>query len=219
MYGIFDMMGERQKAQMKIVLAKVAAQAATAPKGSAEQQVGTFLQRLYGHRRPRCRRNGAAQPQLDAIASIGSMDDLVRYLATAQATTSAPPALLALKPEVGFNDSSRYVIDAGAGMFGVPFDDVLAETPDSPRRAGYQTYLDQVMQVAGYAPDEAARLAALAVSIEAALQPGKTAARRCERALEDQQSDHARRLRPDPELDLTASTSRRSACPRRATSF
>ncbi len=173
MYGIFDMMGERQKAQMKALLAQIGATASAAPKGSPEQQVGTFYNAFMDTAARDAAGMTPLQPQLDAIAAIGSMDDLVRYLATARATTSAPPALLLLKPDIGLNDSSRYVINAGAGSFGVPFDDVLAEAPDSPRRTGYRNYLAQVMQVAGYAPDEAARLADLAISIEAALQPGK----------------------------------------------
>jgi putative endopeptidase len=173
MYGIFDMMGDRQKAQKKVLLAQIGATASVAPKGSPEQQVGTFYNAFMDTAARDAAGMAPLQPQLDAIAAIGSMEDLVRYLATARATTSAPPALLLLKPDVGLNNSSRYVISAGAGSFGVPFDDVLAEAPDSPRRTGYKDYLAQVMQVAGYAPDEAARLADLAVSIEAALQPGK----------------------------------------------
>jgi len=173
MYGIFDIMGERQKAVMKVILARIGAEAATAPKGSPEQQVGT----LYNAYMNSAARDAAGmsplQPQLDAIAAIQSMDDLVRYLGTARATTSAPPALLDLRPDVGLEDSFRWVVTVNAGRFGVPFDDILAEPPEAPRRAGYTTYLTQVLQVAGYAPDEAARLATLASGIEAALQKGK----------------------------------------------
>ena len=158
---------------MKGVLAQVGAKAATAPKGSPEQQVGTF----YNAYMDTAARDAAGmtplQPQLDAIAAIQSMDDLVRYLATSRATTSAPPALLLLRPDVGLNDSSRYVINAGAGTLRRALRRCPGRGARRPPRAGYQTYLTQVMQVAGYAPDEAARLAELAVSIEAALQPGK----------------------------------------------
>ncbi|MCA3445357.1 MAG: M13 family metallopeptidase [Rhodobacter sp.] len=173
MYSIFDIMGERQKALMKVVLAQIGAQAATAPKGSPEQQVGT----LYNAYMDTSARDAAGmtplQPQLDAIAAIRSMEDLARYLGTAMATTSAPRGLLELTPEVGLNDSSRWLVTVYAGTFGVPFDDILAEPPEAPRHAGYRTYLTHVMQVAGYAPPEAARLAALATTIEAALQKGK----------------------------------------------
>jgi putative endopeptidase len=173
MYSIFDIMGERQKAVMKGVLAGLGAGAATAPKGSPEQQVGT----LYNAYMDIAARDAAGmtplQPQLEAIAAIQSMDDLARYLGTARATTSTPPALLDLRPDVGLEDSFRWVVMVNAGRFGVPFDDILAEPPEAPRRAGYTTYLTQVLQVAGYAPDEAARLGTLASGIESALQKGK----------------------------------------------
>ncbi|MCF1710543.1 M13 family metallopeptidase [Tabrizicola sp. J26] len=172
-YGMLDIMGERQKAQMKVVLAQAGAEAATAPKGSPVQQVGT----LYNAFLDTAARDAAGmkplQPQLDAIAAIQSNDDLVRYLATSWINTSAPPALIELKPDIGFADSSQYVMMVYAGAFGVPFDDVLAEPPDGPRRSAYKTYLTQVLQVAGYDPTEAARMADLATSIESALQPGK----------------------------------------------
>jgi putative endopeptidase len=173
MYGIFDIMGERQKVVMKVILAQLGEGADTARRGSPEQQVGT----LYNAYMDTAARDAAGmtplRPQLDAIAAIRSMDDLVRYLGTSQATTAAPPALLDLTPDVGLADSSRWVISVDVGKFGVPFDDILAEPPEAPLHAGYRTYLTQVMQVAGYAPDEAARLAGLATRIEAALQKGK----------------------------------------------
>ena len=172
MYGMFDIMGERQKAVMKVILARIGAEAATAPKGSPEQQVGT----LYNAYMDLAARDAAGmaplQPQLESIAAIQSMDDLVRYLGTAKATTFAPPGLLELTPEAGLNDSSRWVITVYAGTIGVPFDGILAEPPEAPLHAGYRTYLTEVMQVAGYTPPESARLAALAIKIESALEKG-----------------------------------------------
>ncbi len=172
-YSIFDIMADRQKAVMAVLLPQIGAAAATAPKGSPEQQVGT----LYNAFLDTAARDAAGmaplQPQLDAIAAIRTPDDLVRYLGTAKATTSALQGLLDLKPDVGLVDSSRWVVSVNAGKFAVPFDDILAEPPEGPRRAGYTTYLTQVLQVAGYAPDEAARLAALASTLEATLQKGK----------------------------------------------
>ena len=91
MYSIFDIMADRQKAQMKGVLAHVGAKAATAPKGSPEQQVGTF----YNAYMDTAARDAAGmtplQPQLDAIGAIQSMDDLVRYLATSRGDDFGAP--------------------------------------------------------------------------------------------------------------------------------
>jgi putative endopeptidase len=173
MFGMLDMMGERQKAQMKGLLPQIGAAAAAAPKGSPEQQVGAMYNAFLDTAVRDAAGMAPLQPQLDAIAAIGSTEDLIRYIATSRVTTSAPPGLLELRPDVGLTDSSRWVITVNAGAFGLPFDDILAEPPEGPRRAAYLTYLTEVLKVAGFAPDEAARMAGLAVGIEAALAKGK----------------------------------------------
>ena len=70
-------------------------------------------------------------------------------------------------------DSERYAIYGAAGEFGLPADDVYDDAPGSPRIAAYRTYLAQMLEVAGYAPAEAGRIADLAIAIETELHAAK----------------------------------------------
>ena len=69
-YGVFDIVGERLKAQMKLVLAQAGAHVATAPEGSPARQVGAF----YNAYMDTAARDAAGmtplRPQLDAIAAV-----------------------------------------------------------------------------------------------------------------------------------------------------
>ena len=70
-------------------------------------------------------------------------------------------------------DSERYAIYGAAGEFGLPAEDVYDDAPGSPRIAAYRTYLARMLEVAGYAPAEAGRIADLAIAIETELHAAK----------------------------------------------
>jgi putative endopeptidase len=171
-YGIFDIVGERLKARMKIILTQAGAAAETAPGGSPAQQVGA----IHAAYMDVAARDAAGvtplRPQLDEIAAIESLDDFTRLMG-ALAHTDGPLLLAAFGPMDDLADSARYAIYGAAGQFGMPADDVYDDAPDSPRIAAYRTYLAQILEVAGYAPAEAGRIADLAISIETELHAAK----------------------------------------------
>lgn len=167
-YSIFDIVGERLKAQMKVVLAEAGAAAETAPKGSPAQQVGAF----YDSYMDTAARDAAGvapiEAQLEAIAAAQSLDDLTRLMGSF-ARTDGPVLLAAFGPMEDLADSSRYAIYGVAGRFGSPADDIYDDAPGSPRLIAYRTYLAAVLEIAGYDPAEAARISDLAIAIETEL--------------------------------------------------
>lgn len=171
-YGIFDIVGERLKAQMKIVLAQAGAHVATAPEGSPARQVGAF----YNAYMDTAARDAAGvapiRPQLDAIAAIGSFDDLTRTMGSL-ANTNGPLLLAAFGPMEDLADSKTYAIYGAAGQFGMPADDVYDDAPGSPRLAAYRAYVARMLDVAGYDAAEARRVADLAIAIETELHAAK----------------------------------------------
>lgn len=169
---VFDFMRERLKAQMTTAVAEAGAAAATAAKGSPAQQVGSF----YNAYMDIARRDAAGiepiRGELDRIAAIGSMDDLTRFMA--HLVRIGGPALLAgFGPFPDFADAKRYAIIGVGGQLGLEREDLYDDPPESPRRAAYRAYVEQVMTVAGYAPEEAARIAGLTLDIETGLHGGK----------------------------------------------
>ena len=91
-YGVFDIVGERLKAQMKLVLLQAGAHVATAPEGSPARQVGAF----YNAYMDTAARDAAGmtplRPQLDAIAAVQSLDDLTRLMGSPGEHGRAPPS-------------------------------------------------------------------------------------------------------------------------------
>ncbi len=171
-YGVFDIVGERLKAQMKLVLLQAGAHVATAPEGSPARQVGAF----YNAYMDTAARDAAGmtplRPQLDAIAAVQSLDDLSRLMGSL-ANTDGPLLLAAFGPMEDLADSERYAIYGAAGDFGMPAEDVYDDAPGSTRFAAYRSYLAQMLEVAGYAPAEAGRIADLAIAIETELHAAK----------------------------------------------
>ena len=171
-YGIFDIVGERLKAQMKIVLALAGAHVATAPEGSPARQVGAFYNAYMDTAARDAGGIAPIRPQIDAIATIGSFDDLTRTMGSL-AITDGPLLLAAFGPMEDLADSKAYAIYGAAGQFGMPADDVYDDAPGSPRLVAYRAYLARMLEVAGYDAAEARRVADLAIAIETELHAAK----------------------------------------------
>jgi putative endopeptidase len=173
-YGIFDIMGERLKAQMKIVVENAGAHATTAAQGSPVQLVGDFYNAYMD---AESRDSVGIEPlraELDRIAAIDSLDDLVRFMGR-MPRIGGPLLLVGFGPSPDFADSKRYAIYGVGSTFGLDphFDDVFNDPPDSPRLIAYKTYLEDVLQVAGYQAADATRIAAATIEIETELHAAK----------------------------------------------
>lgn len=171
-YSIFDIMGERLKSQMMVVLAEAGAAAATAPKGSPAQQVGAF----YAAYMDVAARDAAGiapiEAQLAAVAGAQSLDDLARLMGSFT-RTGGPLPLVVFGPMEDLADSARYAMYGFAGLFGSPAEDIYEDAPGSARLTAYRAYLVAVLEIAGYGPAEAGRIADLAVAIETELHAAK----------------------------------------------
>ncbi|HSA82088.1 MAG TPA: M13 family metallopeptidase [Geminicoccaceae bacterium] len=171
-YGFSVVQQERIKATMMALLPQTAEQALTAPKGSVTQIVGDFYTAYMDTERRDARGIEPLRDELDRIAAISSLDDLARYAAHSQ--TFVESLLFAIAPTGDLVDQTRYAIYAGAGTFGLETErDVYRSADDAPRRVAYRTYVEDMLKVAGYEADVAARMADTILAIETELDAAK----------------------------------------------
>ena len=143
---------------MKDVLAKAGKEAATAPKGSPAQQVGT----LYNAYLDLAARDAAGiaplKPYLDEIDAVKDFNDLARLSATF-AEAGGPGLFLLIGPDIDFVDNKRYMLFASDGGLGLPeqLEDVFDEADGGPRITAYRTYLIEMQKIAGQSGDRRRR--------------------------------------------------------------
>lgn len=173
-YGIFDIMRDRVKQQMKIVLGDIGTAAATAPKGSPTQLVGDF----YNASMATAARDAAGidpiRAELDRIRDLSSLGEMAQFMGRMPGI-DGPMMLAGFGPLVDLADSKHYAFYAVAGAFGIDgvHEDILADPKGSRRLSAYRTYLAEVLKVAGYGAGEAGRIADLSIAIETQLHAAK----------------------------------------------
>ncbi|MEZ5936039.1 MAG: M13 family metallopeptidase [Alphaproteobacteria bacterium] len=169
-YGIFDIMGERLKAQMKIAVATAGEKAASAPKGSPVQLVGDFYNAYMDTEGRDAAGIEPIRAELDRIAAISSLQDLTRVMGR-MPRVNGPLLFAGFAPSPDLADSKRYAIYGIGSSFGLEahHEDVFNDPPDSPRLRAYRTYLEDVLKVAGHDAADAARIAGITIAIETEL--------------------------------------------------
>ena len=167
-YGMIAIMRERVKDQL--IAAAEAASETDADKGTPHQLVGDFYAAIMD---TKARDAAGLEPLrdfLDRISGIRTLDDLTR-VSTEISRLGGPTLFAGFGPSPDLADPTRYVTYGYWGSFGIPpqHKDVLGEDLGSPRLEAYRTYLNEVLAVAGYAADDAARIADIAIDIETGL--------------------------------------------------
>lgn len=173
-YGVFDVMGERLRAQMALAVAKAGEQAANVPKGSPAQQVGGIYNAYMDTAKLDAAGIEPIRGELDRVAAMNSLDDLVQVMAR-QIFINGPILFAAFASLNDPADTTRNAFYAVGGGFGIDagFDSILAEAPDEARRVAYRKYVASVMKIAGYSDADTARIAELALAIESELYAAK----------------------------------------------
>ncbi len=173
-FGFFEIVGDRVEMQMRQVLQEAGRNAATAPKGSPAQQVGTFYNAYMNLEARRAAGMAPIKPFLDRVDAVRDMKGLVRLIA--ESTRDGGPVLFVeVGPDVDLADSKRNAMYLGAGALGLSddFEDVFDEADGGARITGYRTYLIEVQKLAGTTSAEATRIADLSIRIDRALHAAK----------------------------------------------
>ncbi|WP_344706187.1 M13 family metallopeptidase [Sphingomonas swuensis] len=173
-YGFFEIVADRVQDQMGSVLQKAGQDAATAPKGSPAQQVGTFYNAYMD---VGARRSAGLRPIrsfLDRVDQIQDMPSLARFMANSQ-RDGGPTLFLVAAPDIDFRNSKENIIYLAAGGLGLSsdFEDVFEEPDGGPRISGYRTYLVDTLKIAGFDAAKAAAMADLSIRIDRTLHAAK----------------------------------------------
>jgi putative endopeptidase len=172
-WGVFPVMGERLVKQLAAVAAKAAESSEDAPKGSPTQLVGDFYKAYMNVGAIDAAGIEPVRGQLDKIEAIQSLDDLTRFM-TEQAVVAGPALFAIFAPSPDPADSKRYAMYFAGADFAVDSHHVelLRNKDGDPRVSAYRTYVTDIMKIAGYPAEEAARIADLTLKIETGLYEG-----------------------------------------------
>ncbi len=173
-FGFFEVVSDRVELQMRQVLAQAAQDAATAPKGSPAQQVGTFYKAYMDVDARRAAGMTPVKSHLERAEAINNMNDLVRFMVQT-AEDGGPALFLQMGPDVDFANNTAYVMFVTGGSLSLSddFEDLFEEPDGGPRIAGYRTFLIETLKVAGMPEAEAARIADVSISIDRKLHKAK----------------------------------------------
>jgi putative endopeptidase len=172
-YSFVNIQKNRIKAQTFALLEQVVKDAPAAPEGSATQLVGNFYTAYMDKDRRDAQGMAPLKDELDRIAAMSSLDDLLRYAARFQ-TVSGQLLFFAIGPFPDLVDSKKYSVLAGPGSFGLETErDVYVSSEDAPRRKAYRAYVENLLKTAGYEADAASRMTDTVLAIETELNAAK----------------------------------------------
>lgn len=174
-YSFAAIQSDRIQRQVAGVLDRAVAEAPDAAKGSPTQLVGDFYRAYMDVEARDARSMAPLKGELDRIAAISSLDDLTRYSARYAAMTGKL-MLFGVFPSADLVDGTRYVFWSGPGDAGLEAErDVYAAPETAPRRIAYRAYVNDLLVVAGYEADVAARMADVVLDIETKIDATKLA--------------------------------------------
>ena len=160
-----DLMMKRTDTAVQKLVEEAAQKSATAPKGSPTQQVGALY--LAGMDGERLKALGAKplQPQFDRIAALRDREGVVREMARMGLRVN-DMILMGAGIAPGIRDKTRYIMAVGDGELVLSnFEDYLK--PESANiREGLVRYVNDLLVLAGTAPEEAAATAQLVLALE-----------------------------------------------------
>jgi putative endopeptidase len=158
----------RVNEQLLTLLQAASAAAATAPKGSIEQQVGDFYASAMDTEQLEARGMAPLQAELTRIDAVDSPASFARTLAYLTGITGAPMLVL----PVVFTDkrqNSLNVLQVYPGAFSLGNRDIYLNEGFAPLRAAFQQHIAEMLLLAGVEAEDAARQAATVLELETAL--------------------------------------------------
>jgi putative endopeptidase len=164
----FDYMGEHLNAQMKVALARVAAEAPKAQKGSTAQQVGDFFAAFMDQARIDSLGMAPIQPELDRIAAISNLAEFAGYVGRYEIITG-DFILLAAGPGPDRVDNSKMVTAVAPGALALEYPVVYSSPDGTPVREAYRAGIRDSLIIAGFEPKRAQTIADTFLRIETAV--------------------------------------------------
>src|SRR6185369_5134023 len=150
-------------------LLTTAAARTDAPPESVQGKVGAFYASCLDEAAIEARGLEAIRPELDRIAAVSDLPSL--QTAAARLQNLNINVLFNPTPSVDVRDSSRTILDVRQGGLGLPDRDYYLKDDEATKkiRAEYLAHVSRTLELAGAAPDEAARGAAAVVALETRL--------------------------------------------------
>jgi putative endopeptidase len=147
-WGAFSILAEQNRDVLHEILERAATNT-LAPPGSNEQKIGAYYRSCMDEAGIERAGLGPLQPQLDAIAKIASINDLVRVSGELQRIGVVTAWQLDSGPDA--KDSSRTIAELGPGRLGLPDRDsyLTSDARSETLRAQYEAYAAKLLVLAG----------------------------------------------------------------------
>jgi len=170
-WGSGDMLGQNNWQRIRGLLEETAANPGVA--GTQRQKVGDFFASAMDTAAIDAAGLKPLQRDLDRIAAIASVDDVVRHVADAHAHIGAPLFGSSIYADQKDNTVIRFYLSQGG--LSLPTRDYYFDGKHAKARAGFLEHVAKMLQLAGAAPDAAQREAETVMALETKLaQVSKT---------------------------------------------
>lgn len=170
-WGSGDMLGQNNCQRIRGLLEETAANPGTA--GAQRQKVGDFFASAMDTAAIDAAGLKPLQGELDRIAAIGNVDELVRHVADAHRHIGAPLFGSSIYADQKDNTVIRFYLSQGG--LSLPTRDYYFDAKHAKARAGFLEHVAKMLQLAGAAPDAAQREAEAVLALETKLaQVSKT---------------------------------------------
>lgn len=173
-YSFLTITEDRLKARLQKTVEFAAANVGSAPEGSAQHQVGLLYNSFIDVERRNASGIEPLVEGLERIASVGSMEEMSRFLGEYAAMTNQWP-ILTVEVFADLSDSSVNATYLRPGSPGLLLDPIFVQPAGSPPKEMYADYIAALLVKAGYNKDRAASAATRSVALETLLHEGKLA--------------------------------------------
>lgn len=173
-YSFLTITEDRLRARLQRAVEYAAENAADAPEGSAQQQVGQLYNAFVD---VEARNAAGGEPLAEALAQIQaveSMEEMSRFLGEYSAMTNQWP-ILTVEVFGDLSDSSMNATYLRPGSPGLLLDPIFEQPAGSPPKQMYADYIAAMLVLGGYDEERAAAAATRSVALETLLHEGKLA--------------------------------------------
>ncbi|WP_264214133.1 M13 family metallopeptidase [Leisingera thetidis] len=166
-FGVFTIMTDRLTKQVAAMAAEAGQMAAEAPKGSPTQLVGDFYNAFMNVEAIDAAGIEPIRGLLDDVENVATFEELTVIMAQ-QAAIAGPGIFAMFGPSQDPADGTRHAMFAVGPSFGLDrhFQEALRGAEDSAALIAYRTFINDLLLAAGYAQEEASRVADLSLGIE-----------------------------------------------------
>ncbi|HEY4361576.1 MAG TPA: M13 family metallopeptidase [Bryobacteraceae bacterium] len=169
-YGRFDALADRNRIILQNQLETASSQ--KPGRSPIEQKIGDFYASCMDEKAIDARGTAALKPDLDRIAALKSKKDLAALVA--QLFKDGAPVFFNFGSEQDAKDSTKVIAGLDQGGLGLPDRDYYFKTDQKSvdLRAQYVAHVTKMLELLGNSPTDAAKKAAVVMSIETALADG-----------------------------------------------